>query len=63
LTRVVRELGVHRILLGSWLPETDPDIVYLQIKRAAGIGDRIAGVLTENAARVLAGQSPVRKVA
>jgi predicted TIM-barrel fold metal-dependent hydrolase len=63
LTRVVRQLGVHRILLGSWLPETDPDIVYLQVKRAAGIGDAIAEVLTENAARALSGLPPARRAA
>jgi predicted TIM-barrel fold metal-dependent hydrolase len=63
LTRVVGELGIHRILLGSWLPETDPDLVYLQIKRAAGIGDKIAEILTANAARVLAGLPPARRSA
>jgi predicted TIM-barrel fold metal-dependent hydrolase len=61
LTRVVRELGTERILLGSWLPETDPDLVYLQVKRAAGIGDRIDAVLTENAQRVLQGLPPQRR--
>jgi len=61
LTRVVRELGLHRILLGSWLPETDPDLVYAQLKRAAGIGDRLADVLRENASRVLRGLPPLRE--
>lgn len=61
LTRVVRELGTERILLGSWLPETDPDLVHLQVKRAAGIGDRIDAVLTENAQRVLQGLPPQRR--
>jgi predicted TIM-barrel fold metal-dependent hydrolase len=61
LTRVVRELGTHRILLGSWLPETDPDLVYEQLKRAAGIGDEIAAILTENASRVLSGLPPQRR--
>jgi len=37
--------------------------VYTQIKRAAGIGDKIADILTENAARVLAGQPPTRRAA
>jgi len=60
LTRVVRELGLHRILLGSWLPETDPDLVYAQLKRAAGIGDRLADVLRENASRVLRGLPALR---
>ena len=58
LARVVRELGTHRILLGSWLPETDPDLVYLQVKRAAGIGDDIARILSDNAARALRGLPP-----
>jgi predicted TIM-barrel fold metal-dependent hydrolase len=58
LTRVVRELGVHRIVLGSWLPETDPDLVYAQLHRAAGIGDALVTVLNENAARVLQGLPP-----
>jgi predicted TIM-barrel fold metal-dependent hydrolase len=61
LTHVVGSLGVERILLGSWLPETDPDLVYTQIKRAAGVGDRIDEILTENAARALAGQPPQRR--
>lgn len=61
LTRVVRELGTERILLGSWLPETDPDLVYAQVKRAAGIGDDIDKVLTENANRVLQGLPPRRR--
>jgi predicted TIM-barrel fold metal-dependent hydrolase len=61
LTRVVRELGLHRILLGSWLPETDPDLVYAQLERAAGIGDALADVLRNNAARVLQGLPPSRK--
>ena len=60
LARVVRELGMHRILLGSWLPETDPDIVYMQVKRAAGVGDEISKILSENAARALKGQQPRR---
>jgi predicted TIM-barrel fold metal-dependent hydrolase len=58
LTRVVRELGVHRILLGSWLPETDPDLVMLQLRRATGLGEALESVLTENAARVLQGLPP-----
>ena len=49
LTRVVRELGLARIVLGSWLPETDPDLVYAQLQRAAGIGDGLASVLRDNA--------------
>lgn len=61
LTRVVRELGLHRILLGSWLPETDPDLLYAQLERAAGIGDRLADVLCENASRVLRGLPPLRE--
>jgi len=61
LRRVVRELGVERILLGSWLPETDPDLVYLQLARAAGIGDRLADVLRDNAGRVLQGLPPLRE--
>jgi predicted TIM-barrel fold metal-dependent hydrolase len=60
LTRVVRELGLARILLGSWLPETDPDLVYAQLRRAAGVGDELAVVLRDNAARVLQGLPPRR---
>ena len=60
LTRVVRALGLERIVLGSWLPETDPDLVYAQLHRAAGIGDALAGVLRDNAARVLRGLQPLR---
>jgi hypothetical protein len=60
LKRVIAELGTHRIVLGSWLPETDPDLVYDQVRRAAGIGDGIADVLNANAARVLAGLQPAR---
>jgi predicted TIM-barrel fold metal-dependent hydrolase len=60
LTRVVRELGPERILLGSWLPETDPDLVYAQLRRAAGIGDDLIGILNDNAARVLRGLQPCR---
>jgi predicted TIM-barrel fold metal-dependent hydrolase len=60
LTRVVRELGLERILLGSWLPETDPDLVHAQIRRAAGIGDALIDVLNDNAARVLRGLPPRR---
>lgn len=63
LTRVVRELGLERIVLGSWLPETDPDLVYAQLARAAGIGDALAGVLRDNAARVLRGLPPTRSPA
>jgi predicted TIM-barrel fold metal-dependent hydrolase len=59
LKRVVRQLGLNRIVVGSWLPETDPDLVFDQLKRAAGIGDRLADVLTDNAARVLRGQHPI----
>jgi predicted TIM-barrel fold metal-dependent hydrolase len=58
LKRVIAELGTRRIVLGSWLPETDPDLVYEQVRRAAGIGDEIADVLNANAARVLAGLPP-----
>jgi hypothetical protein len=54
----VRELGLARIVLGSWLPETDPDLVYAQLRRAAGIGDALAGVLRDNATRVLRGLPP-----
>ena len=60
LRRVVRELGLSRILLGSWLPETDPDLVYACLQRAAGIGDEMVGVLNDNAARALAGLPPRR---
>jgi hypothetical protein len=56
----VRELGLARILLGSWLPETDPDLVYAQLRRAAGVGDELAVVLRDNAARVLQGLPPRR---
>jgi predicted TIM-barrel fold metal-dependent hydrolase len=59
LGRVVRELGLERIVLGSWLPETDPDLVYAQLRRAAGIGDALAGVLRDNASRVLRGLPPL----
>lgn len=58
LTRVVRELGLERIILGSWLPETDPDLVCAQLLRAAGIGDALIGILNDNAARVLGGLQP-----
>jgi predicted TIM-barrel fold metal-dependent hydrolase len=61
LTRVVGELGLGRIVVGSWLPETDPDLVYAQLQRAAGIGDALAGVLRDNAARVLQGLPPRRE--
>jgi predicted TIM-barrel fold metal-dependent hydrolase len=60
LKRVIAELGTSRIVLGSWLPETDPDLVYDQVRRAAGIGDELADVLNANAARVLAGLPPHR---
>jgi len=60
LTRVVRELGLERIVLASWLPETDPDLVYEQLRRAAGIGDDLAAILRDNAARVLRGLQPRR---
>lgn len=64
LTRVVRELGVGRILLGSWLPETDPDIVRMQLKRATGMTDAaLDALLTENADRVLRGLAPARRAA
>ena len=58
LMRVVRELGLERIVLGSWLPETDPDLVCAQLLRAAGIGDALIGILNDNAARVLEGLQP-----
>ena len=63
LTRVVKELGLERIILASWLPETDPDLVYAQLRRAAGIGDALADVLRVNAARVLKGLQPLRQSA
>lgn len=59
LKRVVRELGLERIVVGTWLPETDPDLVYLQLERAAGIGDALADVLRDNAARLLRGEQPL----
>jgi predicted TIM-barrel fold metal-dependent hydrolase len=58
LTRVVRQLGIDRVLLGSWLPETDPDLIYMQLKRATGMGNELESVLTENAARALRGMPP-----
>ena len=58
LGRVVRELGLERIVLGSWLPETDPDLVYAQLQRATGVGDGLAEILRDNAARVLQGLQP-----
>ena len=59
--KIVRELGVERILLGSWLPETDPDLVYLQVERAAGLGNALREVLRDNAARVLEGLPPLHQ--
>ena len=61
LRRAVRELGTDRILLGSWYPETDPDLVYMQVERAAGTGARLGEVLTANAERALAGRKPERR--
>jgi len=63
LRRVVAELGLDRILLGSWYPETDPDLVYLQVERAAGPGVRLGAVLTANAERALAGRRPAARAA
>jgi predicted TIM-barrel fold metal-dependent hydrolase len=61
LTRVVRELGIERILVGSWLPETDPDLILLQLKRATSMGVELEQTLTENAQRVLNGRPPKRR--
>lgn len=60
LRRVVRELGLERIVIASWLPETDADLVYQALRRAAGIGDGLADVLRGNAARVLEGRQPLQ---
>jgi len=57
LRRVIDRLGTRRILAGSWYPETDPDLVYIQIERAAGVGDRLQTILAENAARAAAGHA------
>jgi hypothetical protein len=57
LTRVVRAWPA-RIVLGSWLPETDPFDSYAQLQRAAGIGDGLASVLRDNAARECSGLPP-----
>lgn len=58
LERIVKEIGIHRLLLGSWYPETDADLVHMAYQRATGLGDGIDGVLTENADRVLKALSP-----
>jgi uncharacterized protein len=60
LRRAIEELGPDRILLGSWYPETDPDLVYLQVERASGLGARLGDMLTANAERALAGRRPGR---
>ena len=56
LRHAVAELGTRRILAGSWYPEADPDLVYLQIARAVGSGVDLGAVLTANAERALAGK-------
>jgi predicted TIM-barrel fold metal-dependent hydrolase len=56
MNRAVAELGPGRILLGSWLPETDTDLVTAQIERAWGHDGAPAAALARNAERVLAGE-------
>jgi len=58
LRRVIRDLGPDRILLGSWYPENDPDLVLLQVERAWSLGGRLDETLTANAERAAAGRRP-----
>ncbi|MEX0922140.1 MAG: amidohydrolase family protein [Rhodovibrionaceae bacterium] len=57
LERALRELGPERVLLGSWYPETDTDLVTAQIERAWNHPVGAAGQFAENAARALEGRA------
>lgn len=55
MNRAVRELGPDRLLLGSWHPEHDADLVIGQIERAWGHEGAPAERLAANAERALQG--------
>ncbi|MGE0612955.1 MAG: amidohydrolase family protein, partial [Hyphomicrobiales bacterium] len=59
LARVVGRIGAQRLLLGSWSPETDPDLLMTQFERAAPASPPIASLAAGNAVRVLSGLPPV----
>jgi hypothetical protein len=61
LERVVGELGLHRVLLASWYPETDLEIVQHQIARAVPEVSDPGSVFAANAMRALSGQHPKSK--
>ena len=56
--RVIDELGLQRVLLASWYPETDPEIIQHQIMRTVPDISDPGSVLTANAMRVLSGKHP-----
>lgn len=55
MNRAIRELGPDRLLLGSWHPETDIDLVTRQIERGWSNASPAGPQLAANAERVLAG--------
>lgn len=61
LKRIVESVGPDRLLLGSWSPETDPDLLTTTLERAAAASPPISEITAANAARVLSGLPPLRR--
>ena len=59
MERIVDELGTRRVLLGTWYPETDADLAYAPLERAAALGSKIDAILSNNAERVLQALPPL----
>lgn len=61
MTRALSELGPERVLLGTWHPETDIDLVTAQIERAWPGEGTPSEVLAGNAERALHGKAAAPK--
>jgi hypothetical protein len=56
IRKIVDRIGLGRLVIGSWFPESAPDAIFERVRQALNIdSDRLAVTMTRNAQRILQG--------
>jgi hypothetical protein len=56
IRKIVDRIGLGRLVIGSWFPESAPDAIFERVRHALNIhSDRLAVTMTRNAQRILQG--------
>jgi hypothetical protein len=56
IRKIVDRIGLGRLVIGSWFPESAPDAIFERVRHALNIdSDRLAVTMTQNAQHILQG--------